>query len=177
MEAQAPAAEAVSVTEILEKLPVEQLLAKLTVQASRGLSNAEAQEHLAMYGPNALVEKEKGLAARILGYFTGPIAYMIEAAAVVSAVIGYWDDFAIITALLVFNAALELWQDHQASAPWWRSRKGWRPKQSRCVTTNGRRWQRRCWFQATSSRSAWARSFPRICGWSRAITRQSARLR
>jgi len=30
---------------------------------------------------------------------------MIEAAAVVSALIGHWDDFAIISALLLFNAA------------------------------------------------------------------------
>jgi len=32
---------------------------------------------------------------------------MIEAAAIVSAIIGHWDDFAIITRLLLFNAALE----------------------------------------------------------------------
>ena len=52
---------------------------------------------------------------KVLGHFTGPIAYMIEAAAMVSAVIGHWDDFAIITALLFFNAALEFWQDRKAS--------------------------------------------------------------
>jgi H+-transporting ATPase len=40
---------------------------------------------------------------------------MIEAAAIVSAIIGHWDDFAIIIALLLFNAALEFWQDQQAS--------------------------------------------------------------
>jgi hypothetical protein len=40
---------------------------------------------------------------------------MIEAAAIVSAVIGQWDDFAIITGLLFFNAALEFWQDRKAS--------------------------------------------------------------
>jgi hypothetical protein len=28
----------------------------------------------------------------------------------------HWDGFAIITALLLFNAALELWQDSKASA-------------------------------------------------------------
>lgn len=115
MDVKTPASQAFSDTELLEKLPVEQLWAKLTVQAGRGLSSSEAQQRLAQYGPNALVEKEKSLAARILGYFTGPIAYMIEAAAVVSAVIGHWDDFTIITALLLFNAALEFWQDRQAS--------------------------------------------------------------
>jgi H+-transporting ATPase len=74
------------------------VLAKLTVQPGRGLSSSEAQQRLATYGPNALVEKEESLAARVLGYFTGPIAYMIEAAAGISALIGHWDDFSIISA-------------------------------------------------------------------------------
>jgi H+-transporting ATPase len=79
------------------------VLAKLTVQPNHGLSSSEAQQRLIKYGPNALVEKEESLAAKMVGYFTGPIAYMIEAAAVVSALIGHWDDFAIIAALLLFN--------------------------------------------------------------------------
>jgi len=33
-----------SVTQTLEKVPVEQVLAKLTVQPDRGLSSAEAQQ-------------------------------------------------------------------------------------------------------------------------------------
>lgn len=99
----------------LEKLPIEQVLAKLGVRPDRGLLATEAQQRLARYGPNALVEKEKGLAASILGHFTGPIAYMIEAAAIVSAVLGRWEDFAIITTLLLFNAALEFWQDLRSS--------------------------------------------------------------
>jgi H+-transporting ATPase len=60
------------------------VLAKLGVQAERGLNSAEAQKRLAQYGPNALIEKEERLAAKILGHFMGPIAYMIEAAALVS---------------------------------------------------------------------------------------------
>ena len=99
----------------LEKIPVDQVLAKLGVQAERGLSSTEAQQRLGQYGPNALVEKEESLAAKILGHFMGPIAYMIEAAALVSAFIGHWDDFAIITFLLLFNVGLEMWQDRKAS--------------------------------------------------------------
>jgi H+-transporting ATPase len=99
----------------LEKTPVEKVVAKLGVQVDRGLTSTDAQRRLAQYGPNALVEKERGLAARIAGYFMGPIAYMIEAAAIVSAILGRWEDFIIITALLGFNAGLELWQDMKAS--------------------------------------------------------------
>ncbi|MGZ8915918.1 MAG: plasma-membrane proton-efflux P-type ATPase [Methylobacter sp.] len=99
----------------LEKIPVEQVLAKLGVQADRGLGSIEAQQRLAQYGPNALIEKKESLAAKILGHFMGPIAYMIEAAALVSALIGHWDDFAIISFLLLFNVGLEMWQDRKAS--------------------------------------------------------------
>jgi H+-transporting ATPase len=99
----------------VEHMPVDQVLAHFAVQPDRGLSSAEATQRLAKFGPNALVEQERSLAAKVLGHFTGPIAYMIEAAAIVSAVIGHWDDFVIITGLLFFNAALELWQDRKAS--------------------------------------------------------------
>lgn len=99
----------------LEKTPIDQVLAQLTVAPAKGLSSTEAKARLAKYGPNAIVEKEKSLLAKIVGYFMGPIAYMIEAAAIVSAILGHWQDVVIITALLVFNAALDLWQDMKAS--------------------------------------------------------------
>ncbi len=98
-----------------EKIPVDQVVAGLGAQPDRGLSSDEVQKRLARYGPNAIVEKEKSLAAKIAGHFLGPIAFMIEAAAIVSAFLGRWEDFIIITALLAFNAGLELWQDLKAS--------------------------------------------------------------
>src|SRR5262245_1339898 len=112
----------------LEKIPIDRVLARLTVEARHGLSTTEAAQRLARYGPNALVEKEESLLRKIVGYFTGPIAYMIEAAAIVSAIIGHWDDFIIITALLFFNAALEFWQDRKASNALAALRKGLAPE-------------------------------------------------
>jgi H+-transporting ATPase len=100
----------------LEKLPVEQVLASLDVQPDHGLGQAEVQKRLVQYGPNAIVEKEQSLLAKVAGYFMGPIAYMIEAAAVVSAFLGRWDDFSVIAGLLIFNAGLEFWQDRKASS-------------------------------------------------------------
>ncbi len=99
----------------LEKIPVNQVVARLGAQPDRGLSGEEVRKRLAQYGRNAIVEKERSLAARIAGYFVGPIAFMIEAAAIVSAFLGRWEDFVIITALLAFNAGLELWQDLKAT--------------------------------------------------------------
>lgn len=71
-----------------------------------GLSSAEAAKRLAKYGPYVIVEKEINLARKLLQHFTGPIAYMIEAAAIVSAIIGHWDDFVIITGLLLLGVRL-----------------------------------------------------------------------
>jgi len=98
-----------------ETIPVDQVLKTLDVDPAKGLSAGEAASRLKKYGPNALPEKHVSLARKIVRYFIGPIAFMIEAAALVSAFLGRWDDFAIIFGLLVFNAALELWQDRKAS--------------------------------------------------------------
>jgi H+-transporting ATPase len=106
---------AVPPTGDLEKIPVDQVLAALGTIAAQGLSADEAQRRLDRYGPNAIVEKERSFAERLLGCFTGPIAYLIEAAAAISAFLGHWQDFAIIVALLLFNAVLDLWQDMKAS--------------------------------------------------------------
>jgi magnesium-transporting ATPase (P-type) len=63
---------------------------------------------------------------------------MIEAAAIVSAVIGHWSDFAIITGLLFFNAALEFWQDRKASDALAALKKGLAPE---ATTMRDGKWQ------------------------------------
>jgi H+-transporting ATPase len=99
----------------LEKLPLDTVLTLLKTTEAQGLGATEARQRLQTYGPNAIVEKEESLARKLLGYFTGPIAYLIEAAAAISAFLGHWEDFVIIAGLLLFNAALDLWQDMKAS--------------------------------------------------------------
>src|SRR5208337_3770150 len=51
---------------------------------------------------------------KFLRYFWGPIPWMIEAAVLLSALIGHWDDFAIILALLFVNAVVGFWQEYKA---------------------------------------------------------------
>ncbi|MEM9635563.1 MAG: plasma-membrane proton-efflux P-type ATPase [Pseudomonadota bacterium] len=99
----------------LEKAPLEVAMKTLGADADKGLSASDVEQRLKRYGPNALPEKHESLLNKVLKYFIGPIAFMIEAAAIVSAFLGRWDDFAIIFGLLVFNASLELWQDMKAS--------------------------------------------------------------
>ena len=80
----------------------------------RGLSESQAEQRLAQDGPNALAESKVSPLRKFLSYFWGPIPWMIEVAAVLSAVVQHWTDFAIITTLLAFNAAVGFWQEHKA---------------------------------------------------------------
>ncbi len=91
------------------------LLQRLTTSAG-GLAAAEASRRLERTGPNALPEAKPSLIARVLPYFWGPIPWMIEMAAVLSAVIRHWADFTIIVLLLAFNAAVGFWQEYKASS-------------------------------------------------------------
>ncbi len=79
-----------------------------------GLTQDEAQRRLAQYGYNELVEQKASPLLKFLTYFWGPIPWMIEVATVLSAVVGHWDDFAIIFVLLVANAGIGFWEEFQA---------------------------------------------------------------
>ena len=87
---------------------------KTAGQAIVGLSSAEAAARLGRYGPNALEERRVSVLKRLLGYFWGPIPWMIEVAAVLSAIVQHWPDFFIIVGLLLFNAGLGFWQEYTA---------------------------------------------------------------
>ena len=81
----------------------------------QGLSTQEAQQRLQQYGPNALEEKKKNAWAVFGGYFWGPMPWMIEAAAVMAIAVHDYMDFTIILALLLFNAILGFWHEHEAA--------------------------------------------------------------
>ncbi|PYJ98380.1 MAG: metal-transporting ATPase, partial [Verrucomicrobia bacterium] len=94
---------------------VAEVLTKLGADPKTGLSPAAQQERLNKYGPNALAEKKKSQLSAFLAYFRGPIPWMIEAAALMAFVVGDWGDFTIIASLLLFNALLGFWEEHEAS--------------------------------------------------------------
>jgi H+-transporting ATPase len=97
----------------LKSLPMLELQAKLG-SSPDGLSQAEAQKRLTQYGPNEIEEKKTNPFLKFLTYFWGPIPWMIEAAVILSAVARHWPDFAIILLLLLANAAVGFWEEHQA---------------------------------------------------------------
>lgn len=101
-------------TDGYKNLSVEESLKELGTDPLLGLTGNEAGKRLASYGYNEIPEKEETLLHRIFRRFWGPIPWMIEAAAVLSAMVRKWDDFAIITVLLLTNAVIDFWQESKA---------------------------------------------------------------
>ncbi len=99
--------------DVLKSLSMPDLQAKLG-SSPDGLSQAEAQKRLSQYGPNELKEKKTNELLKFLSYFWGPIPWMIEVAVILSAVAQHWPDFGIILLLLLANAVVGFWEEHQA---------------------------------------------------------------
>ncbi|HSH49876.1 MAG TPA: plasma-membrane proton-efflux P-type ATPase [Halomonas sp.] len=98
----------------IETLSIEALIERLDTRAT-GLSEAEASARLEEFGANRLAEKKRRPLLKFLGYFWGPIPWMIEVAAILSALLHHWPDFIIIAALLIFNAVVGFWQEFKAA--------------------------------------------------------------
>ncbi|HUC61148.1 MAG TPA: plasma-membrane proton-efflux P-type ATPase [Alphaproteobacteria bacterium] len=81
---------------------------------AKGLSEAEAAKRLAQYGENALAEHPVSAFERLAHFFWGPIPWMIEIAAILSALLGHWADLVIILAMLLINAGVGFWQEFKA---------------------------------------------------------------
>ncbi len=103
-----------------QSTPVDLGTARLELVKSRlnasgeGLTQSEAQERLKRFGYNQLPEEKVNPLLKFLSYFWGPIPWMIEVAAALSAVVRHWEDFVIILALLVMNAGVGFWEEFQA---------------------------------------------------------------
>ncbi len=97
----------------LKDLPIEELEGRLKTSPT-GLTQDEAARRLEQYGYNELAEEKVNPILKFLSYFWGPIPWMIEVAAILSAVIRHWEDFAIIMVLLLMNAVVGFWEEFQA---------------------------------------------------------------
>jgi H+-transporting ATPase len=100
-------------TQEARKNSFNELFEKLST-GSTGLSSSEVEKRLIQYGPNEISETKVNPLLKFLGYFWGPIPWMIEAAVLMSAIIGHWEDFGIILSLLLLNATVGFWQENKA---------------------------------------------------------------
>ena len=93
---------------------VQATLDELKTDPHRGLSSEEAERRLQEFGPNEIEEREEPLWHRVFRRFWGPIPWMIEIAAVLSALVQKWEDFVIILIMLLVNGLLDFFQEHRA---------------------------------------------------------------
>src|SRR6202021_2235946 len=84
--------------------------------ASGGLTNDEARRRLAKSGPNAMPDTSVHPLRMALEKFWAPVPWMLEAAIVLELVLGQYAETPILALLLVFNAALGLFQESRAQA-------------------------------------------------------------
>ncbi len=92
---------------------VDKLFAQLS-SSENGLSAKTVIERQQKYGKNEITEKKVNPLIKFFRYFYGPIPFMIEFAVVLSAIIGHWEDFFIILALLFTNAIVGFYQESKA---------------------------------------------------------------
>src|SRR5690606_5662183 len=84
---------------------------------SRGLSEEEAANRLREYGPNHLVPpKRRGPLTRFLLQFHNVLLYVMLAAALITALLGYWVDTCVLLGAVVINAIIGFIQEGKAEA-------------------------------------------------------------
>ncbi len=96
-------------------LSPEQTLKQMATPADQGLTSEEAARRLEIYGPNQLTEAPGITFWRMLfDQFNNFVVIMLIVAAVVSAVLGDWEEAAAILAIVVLNATLGVIQERRA---------------------------------------------------------------
>jgi Ca2+-transporting ATPase len=96
-------------------LTPEQTLKQLATPAEQGLTSQEAARRLEIYGPNQLVEAPGVTFWRMLvDQFNNFVVIMLIVAAVISAVLGDWEEAAAILAIVILNAVLGVIQERRA---------------------------------------------------------------
>jgi H+-transporting ATPase len=96
-----------------KSVPLPELQRQLQTSAE-GLTGEAARLRLEKYGFNERQEKRINPVLKFFTYFWGPIPWMIEVAAALSALVRHWTDFIIIVVLLLANAVAGFWEEHKA---------------------------------------------------------------
>lgn len=81
-----------------------------------GLTESEVVARRRKFGSNQMKEDKENLVLKFLGFFIGPIQFVMEAAAVLAAGLEDWVDFGVICGLLLLNACVGFFQEYQAGS-------------------------------------------------------------
>ncbi len=95
--------------------PAQTVLDKQGIHPESGLSAQQAADRLAQFGPNELVEKPiKSPWAILYEQMTNPLVLLLIGAAGISLLLGKWDSFIAILAIVILNAVLGVVQEYRA---------------------------------------------------------------
>uniref|UniRef100_A0A1D1ZCK1 Plasma membrane ATPase n=1 Tax=Anthurium amnicola TaxID=1678845 RepID=A0A1D1ZCK1_9ARAE len=104
----------------LERIPLEEVFEQLRTSRG-GLSSADAEARLVLFGPNKLEEKPENKFLKFLGFMWNPLSWVMEAAAVMAIVLANggnqgpdWQDFVGIVCLLVINSTISFVEENNA---------------------------------------------------------------
>jgi Ca2+-transporting ATPase len=96
------------------QLEANEAVVELGTEAS-GLNSAEAEQRLAKYGPNELIEKgAKSPLAIFFDQIKDPLVILLLAAAVVSFILREYSDVIVIVAIVLLNAVIGFTQEYRA---------------------------------------------------------------
>ena len=79
-----------------------------------GLTSQEVAERLAKFGYNEVESKKTPAIVKLLQKFWGPMPWLIEVAAIVSAILGDVRDLSFLLALLIINGLVAFIEEHKA---------------------------------------------------------------
>jgi H+-transporting ATPase len=87
----------------------------LDTDMRQGLSEQEVLNRRKKTGWNELTTEKENLFLKFLGFFTGPILYVMEIAVLLAAGLRDWIDFGVIIGILLLNAVVGWYQEKQAA--------------------------------------------------------------
>ena len=99
-----------------ESAPPSKSVGAVDVGLRNGLTTSEANQRLEKIGANAMPDTSMHPLRMAIEKFWAPVPWMLEAAIILELVLGKYVEAAIIAALLIFNAALGLFQESRAQA-------------------------------------------------------------
>ncbi|KAL9224418.1 hypothetical protein vseg_000451 [Gypsophila vaccaria] len=104
----------------LEKIPVEEVFKNLKCN-KEGLTSAEGDNRLQIFGPNKLEEKKECKFLKFLGFMWNPLSWVMEAAAIMAIALANgggrppdWQDFVGIVVLLLINSTISFIEENNA---------------------------------------------------------------
>jgi len=97
-----------------ESMTTDEVMRKLNT-VREGLTKEEAARRLAETGPNQIEEHKTSAILAYLLFMWNPLSWAMEVAAIISIILGDYVDFGLIIALLILNATIGFYEEHNAA--------------------------------------------------------------